>query len=46
MRTVLIKNAKYNLKFNYYANEDGSIYSEKSKKTLSWQKDKDGYAKV
>ncbi len=46
MKTVKIINCKYPLKFNYYANEDGSIYSETSNKTLNYQKDKDGYAKV
>lgn len=46
MKSVLIKNQRYNLKYDYYANEDGSIYSSISNKILNWQKDKDGYAKV
>lgn len=46
MKSVKITYCKYPLKFNYYANENGSIYSEKSNKTLSYQLDKDGYVKV
>lgn len=46
MQSVKIVNCKYLLKFNYYANDDGSIYSEISHKTLNYQLDKDGYAKV
>lgn len=46
MKSVKIINCKYPLKFDYYANDDGSIYSEISNKTLNYQKDKDGYAKV
>lgn len=46
MKSVKIVNCKYNLKYDYYANEDGSIYSSISNKTLSYQLDKNGYAKV
>lgn len=46
MQSVKIVNCKCPLKFNYYANDDGSIYSEISHKTLNYQLDKDGYAKV
>ena len=46
MKTVKITHCKYNLIYNYYARENGSIYSEKSNKILSWQLDKNGYAKV
>lgn len=46
MKSVKITHCKYELKFNYYANENGSIYSERTNKTLSYQLDKDGYAKV
>lgn len=46
MKSVKITNCKYNLIYDYYANENGTIYSAKSNKTLSWQLDKDGYAKV
>ena len=46
MKTVKIVNCKYDLKYDYYANDNGSIYSAISNKTLSYQLDKDGYAKV
>lgn len=46
MKTVKITHSRYPLKYDYYANENGSIYSAVSNKTLSWQLDKDGYAKV
>lgn len=46
MKSVKITHCKYNLIYDYYANENGSIYSAKSNKILSWQLDKDGYAKV
>ena len=46
MKTVKIKYSKYPLKFDYYVNDNGSIYSAISNKTLSDQVDKDGYAKV
>lgn len=42
----LIKSQKYTLKYNYYATEDGKIYSEYSKKFLTKHLDKDGYEKV
>ena len=46
MKTVKITHCKYELKFNYFANEDGTIYSEKTNKILSPQLDKNGYEKV
>ena len=46
MKSVKIVNCKYDLKYDYYANDNGSIYSAISNKTLSYQLDKDGYAKV
>lgn len=46
MKSVKIVNCKYELKYDYYANDNGSIYSSISHKTLSYQLDKDGYAKV
>lgn len=46
MKSVKIVNCKYDLKHDYYANDNGSIYSAISNKTLSYQLDKDGYAKV
>lgn len=46
MEKKLIVSHKYDLKYNYYAIEDGNIYSEYSKKMLSKQLDKDGYEKV
>ena len=46
MKTVKIINCKYELKYDYYANDNGSIYSGISHKTLSYQLDKNGYAKV
>lgn len=46
MKSVKIVNCKYDLKYDYYANDNGSIYSTISNKTLSYQLDKDGYAKV
>lgn len=46
MKSVKIVNCKYKLKYDYYANDNGSIYSSISHKTLSYQLDKDGYAKV
>lgn len=46
MNSVKITHCKYNLKFDYYANDNGTIYSEKTNKILSYQLDKDGYAKV
>lgn len=46
MRSVLIKSYKYNLKYDYYAREDGTIYSGVSHKELKSHLDKDGYCKV
>ncbi len=46
MRSVLIKSQKYNLKYDYYAQEDGSIYSSASHRILTQHLDKDGYCKV
>lgn len=46
MKKQLIKNNKYILKYQYYALEDGNIYSEKSKRNLIKFLDKDGYEKV
>ena len=46
MKQILITICKYELKFNYYAREDGTIYSEQSNKILSPQLDKNGYEKV
>lgn len=37
---------KYQLKYPYYATEEGLIWSEYSNKFLSFVKDKDGYMKV
>lgn len=41
-----IVNNKYVLKYDYYATEDGKIYSKKTNKFLSVNEDKDGYIKV
>lgn len=46
MKQKLITICKYDLKFNYYARDDGTIYSETSNKILSPQLDKNGYEKV
>ena len=46
MKQILIKKTKYPLKYNYYIDEKGRIYSEKTHKFLSVQLDKDGYEKV
>lgn len=46
MKKKLITNCKYKLKFNYYVQDDGKIFSERTNKTLSVQLDKDGYEKV
>lgn len=46
MDKKLIISKKYQLKYNYYALEDGNIYSETSNKNLSKHLDKDGYEKV
>ena len=42
----LITQCKYNLKFDYYVTDDGRIWSDRTKKYLSFQSDKDGYVKV
>ena len=46
MKMIPIRYCKYDLKFNYYVTDSGQVYSEKAHKFLSYQKDKDGYAKV
>lgn len=46
MKQVLVKSRKYDLKYNYYVDELGRIYSEATHKYLSAQLDKDGYEKV
>ena len=46
MKKQLIISKKYQLKYNYYALEDGNIYSETSGRNLSKHLDKDGYEKV
>lgn len=46
MKSVLIKSNKYILKYDYYAREDGTIYSGVSNKVLTTHLDKDGYCKV
>ena len=46
MTKKLITNCKYELKFNYYVQDDGKIFSERTNKILSVQLDKDGYEKV
>lgn len=46
MQKKLITNCKYELKFNYYVQDDGKIFSERINKILSVQLDKDGYEKV
>lgn len=46
MNKKLIKICKYELAFNYYATDDGRIWSERTNKFLSPQLDKNGYEKV
>ena len=46
MEKRLIVSKKYQLKYDYYALEDGNIYSETSNRNLSKHLDKDGYEKV
>lgn len=46
MKQKLITISKYELKFNYYVRDDGTIYSERTHKILSPQLDKNGYEKV
>lgn len=43
---IPINYCKYELKFPYFVTDTGQIYSQKADKFLSYQKDKDGYAKV
>lgn len=43
---LLITKSKYELKYNYYADENGHIWSEFSQKFLTEYDDKDGYKKV
>lgn len=45
MKKLIVHN-KYQLKYNYYATDDGNIYSQKSSRNLSKHLDKDGYEKV
>ena len=46
MKQKLITICKYELKFEYYVRDDGTIYSVRTNKVLSPQLDKDGYQKV
>lgn len=46
MKEKKITICKYNLIYDYYARDDGTIYSAKSNKILSPQLDKNGYEKV
>ena len=46
MKQKLITICKYELKFEYYVTDDGTIYSARTNKVLSPQLDKDGYQKV
>lgn len=46
MREKKITICKYNLIYDYYVRDNGTIYSAKSNKVLSSQLDKDGYEKV
>lgn len=46
MEKILIKNHKYDLKYDYYVTDDGRVYSAKTNKFLSPQLDKDGYEKI
>ena len=41
-----ITNLKHRLKYDYYATEDGKIWSSYSQKFISSREDKDGYLKV
>lgn len=38
--------SKYQLKFNYFLNENGEVFSQRTNKKLSTHLDKDGYEKV
>jgi hypothetical protein len=46
MKEKKITICKYNLVYDYYVRDNGTIYSSKSKKVLSPQLDKNGYEKV
>ena len=46
MKKQLIVSKKYQLKYDYYALDDGNIYSETTNRNLSKHLDKDGYEKV
>lgn len=43
---ILISKCKYQLKFDYYVEDNGKIWSGRTQKYLSVQLDKDGYEKV
>lgn len=45
MKQKLITICKYELKFEYYVRDDGTIYSARTNKVLSPQLDKDGLSK-
>lgn len=42
----LIKNHKYELKFPYYVDDKGRVWSDRTKKYMAVSLDKDGYEKV
>lgn len=46
MEKRLITHSKYPLKFDYYATDDGRIWSEKSQHFMAQHNDKNGYKKV
>lgn len=46
MREILITRCKYDLLYDYYVRDNGTIYSKKTNKVLSPQLDKNGYEKV
>lgn len=46
MKEKKITICKYNLIYDYYVRDDGTIYRARTNKTLSPQLDKDGYEKV
>lgn len=46
MKIIPIVYCKYKLKFPYFVTDTGQIYSKRANKFLSYQKDKDGYAKI
>lgn len=43
---IEITKSKYSLKYHYFLDEQGNVYSQKSGKRLSTHLDKDGYEKV